>query len=167
MVDWKYNPENYNPNGFELIPVGDYRVRIDTAENKVSRSGKDMIRLTLSVSGYNTKVWFYLVFDSSNEEMRRMTDQRLGSIYDSFGISSGSMEVYDWEGKTGGAHIRHRPDQNGNMRSEVSYFLTRQKVDELPAWGEGPKARDPELESAGDDFTSQAEFGGNIDTVPF
>ena len=54
MADWKYNPENYNPNGFTLIPEGNYRVRIDTAENKVSRSGKDMIKLTLSVSGNDT-----------------------------------------------------------------------------------------------------------------
>lgn len=161
MADWKYNPDDYNPNGFGLIPVGDYRVRIDTAENKVSRSGKDMIKLTLSVSGYDTKVWFYLVFDSSSEKLRQMTNQKLGSIYDSFGINSGSTDVYDWEGKTGGAHIRHRPDQDGDMRAEVSYFLTRKKVDALPAWRSGSSAPGPETSTATDDF------GGNIDDVPF
>ena len=158
MADWKYNPENYNPNGFTLIPEGNYRVRIDTAENKVSRSGKDMIKLTLSVSGNDSKIWFYLVFDSSSEQMRQMTDQRLGSIYDSFGITSGSMDVYDWEGKTGGAHIRHRPDQNGDMRAEVSYFLTRSKVDTLPAWREGSKTHES---------TTTGEFGSSIEDVPF
>ena len=161
MTDWKYNPENYNPNGFELIPEGNYRVRIDTAENKVSRSGKDMIKLTLSVSGYDAKVWYYLVFDSNSDKMRQMTDQRLGSIYDSFGISSGSTEVYDWEGRPGGAHIRHRPDQDGNMRAEISYFLTRSKVDVLPAWREGSKAAEPE--SASESY----DFGSNIESVPF
>ena len=159
MADWKYNPENYNPNGFTLIPEGNYRVRIETAENKVSRSGKDMIKLTLSVSGYNSKIWFYLVFDSSSEQMRQMTDQRLGSIYDSFGITGGSMDVYDWEGKTGGAHIRHRPDQNGDMRAEVSYFLTRSKVETLPAWREGSKAPEPTAPTE--------EFGSSIEDVPF
>ena len=159
MADWKYNPENYNPNGFTLIPEGNYRVRIDTAENKVSRSGKDMIKLTLSVSGNDSKIWFYLVFDSSSEQMRQMTDQRLGSIYDSFGITSGSMDVYDWEGKTGGAHIRHRPNQNGDMRAEVSYFLTRSKVDALPAWREGSKA--PEATAPTE------EFGSSIEDIPF
>ena len=125
MANWKYNPANYNENGFGLIPEGNYRVRIESAVEKTSRTGKDMVELTLAVSGYNSKIWYYLVFDSSNERMIQMTDQRLGSIYDSFGI----------------ARIRQRADDSGTMRSEVSYFLSRKKVDALPAWIEsGQKA---------------------------
>ena len=134
MADWKYNPNNYNENGFGLIPEGNYRVRIESAEEKVSRSGKDMIELTLAVSGQNQKLWFYLVFDNSSERMIQYTDQRLGSIYSSFNIEPGNLNTYDWEGKTGGARIRQRADASGNMRSEVYYFLPRQKVDELPVW---------------------------------
>lgn len=137
MANWKYNPEDYHENGFGLIPEGNYRVRIESALEKVSRTGKDMIEITLAVSGYSSKIWFYLVFDSSNERMTQMTNQRLGSIYDSFGIEQGDMNLDNWEGKTGGARIRQRADNNGTMRSEVSYFLSRKKVDELPAWVEG------------------------------
>ena len=141
MANWKYNPANYNENGFGLIPEGNYRVRIESAVEKTSRTGKDMVELTLAVSGYNSKIWYYLVFDSSNERMTQMTDQRLGSIYDSFGIAPGDFNMDNWEGKTGGARIRQRADDSGTMRSEVSYFLSRKKVDALPAWTEsGQKA---------------------------
>lgn len=159
MADWKFNPENYNPSGYTLIPEGLYRVRIDEAEEKTSQSGKDMIKLTLSVSGYNMKVWKYIVLDSSNAEATRRTDQWLGSIYDSFGIERGTLDVYSWEGKIGGAKIRHRPDQNGDMRSEVHYFLPRKKVEELPAWREGTNG------TSNDDVPD--EFGASVTDVLF
>lgn len=164
MANWKYNPDNYNANGFGLIPDGDYRVRIEEAQEKVSRTGKDMIQLTLQVSGFTSKIWFYLVFDSSSEQMTQMTDQRLGSIYDSFQIEPGNLNTYDWEGKVGGAHIKQKADQNGNMRSEITRFLPRTKVATLPAWVDGnPKPSqggtiDPEMMEFGD-------TGGG--TVPF
>lgn len=147
MTNWKYNPEDYHENGFGLIPEGNYRVRIESALEKVSRTGKDMIEITLAVSGYSSKIWFYLVFDSSNERMTQMTNQRLGSIYDSFGIEPGDFNFDNWEGKTGGARIRQRADNNGSMRNEVSYFMSRKKVAELPAWREfGSKAAQLEVQ---------------------
>ena len=158
MANWKYNPDNYNPSGYTLIPVGDYRVRIEEAEEKTSQSGKPMIKLTLAVSGYDAKVWKYIVLDSSNVEATRRTDQWLGSIFDSFGIERGNISVYDWEGKTGGARIRQRPDQNGDMRNEVHYFLPRHKVDTLPAWREGSNAPEP---------TEASDFGSSLTDVPF
>lgn len=136
MTDWKYNPDEYNPNGFELIPPGDYRVRIEDCEEKYTQTGKDMYKLTLAVSGHSARVWYCLVFDSSNEEMRKYTNQRLGSVYDSFNITRGNLNPDDWKGKTGGAKIKHRL-YNDEMRAEISYFLTRKKVDALPAWQEG------------------------------
>ena len=112
-------------------------MRIEEAEEKTSRSGKDMIKLTLEVSGYKLKLWKYILLDSSDAEATRYTDQWLGSIYDSFGIERGNTDVYSWEGKTGGARVRHKPDANGDMRAEIHYFLPRKKVDTLPAWQEG------------------------------
>ena len=167
MANWKYNPGNYNEDGFSLIPAGDYRVRIDTAEETESRSGKDMIKLTLSVSGQNTKLWFYLVFDNSSEQAIQNTDQRLGSIFNSFNIEPGNLNTYDWEGKTGGARIRQRTDPNGNLRSEVHFFLPRKKVDELPAWieGKGAPGSGQTAKPAADDFGSGN--GASIGTVPF
>ncbi len=139
MADWKYNPDNYNPDGYELIPPGEYRVRIEDCEEKLTQTGKDMYKLTLSVSGYSAHVWYYLVFDSTDEKSRKYTDQKLGSIYDSFNIPKGNLDPSDWKGKTGGARIKNSL-YNGEMRAELHYFLRRKKVDELPAWKEGSTA---------------------------
>lgn len=139
MASWEYNSDEYNSDGYGLIPQGEYRVRIDSVEEKVSRTGKDMYVLMLSVSGQNVRVWDWVVFDSSSEEARKRTNQKLGSIFDSFNIPKGDMNIYDWKGKTGGAKIRHKPDLQGEMRAAISYFLPRKKVDALPAWQEGWK----------------------------
>lgn len=157
MADWKYNPEDYNPDSYTLIPPGEYRVRIEDADERVSQTGKTMFRLTLKVSGYNSLVWYYLVFDSTDEEARKRTNQRLGSIYDSFNIPKGNINPYDWKGKTGGAKIRNKPDNNNEMRAEVHYFLTRKKVDALPAWQEG---------STGKPATAQVQDTGFGDFNP-
>lgn len=136
MADWKYNPDNYNPDGYELIPPGDYRVRIEDCEEKLTQTGKDMYKLTLAVSGYSAHIWYYLVFDNTDEKSRKYTDQRLGSIFDSFNIPRGNINPSDWKGKTGGARIKNNT-YKGEMRAELHYFLKRKKVDELPAWKEG------------------------------
>ena len=151
MANWKYNPENYNESGFGLIPEGNYRVRIESALEKTSRTGKDMVELTLAVSGYSTKIWYYLVFDSSSEFTTQMTDQRLGSIYDSFNITPGDFNFDNWEGKTGGARIRQRANDSGTMRNEISYFISRKKVDALPVWIEsGQRATQTQIEEQDD-----------------
>lgn len=166
MADWKYNPDEYNPNRFELIPPGDYRVRIEECEEKYSQTGKDMYKLTLAVSGYSAHIWYYLVFDSSNEETRKYTNQRLGSVYDSFSIPKGNLNPNDWKGKTGGARIKNRL-YNDEMRAEISYFLTRKKVDTLPAWQEGnstaAKAPSPEF----GDFNPQPFNPEEANDMPF
>ena len=156
-MEWKFNPTDYEDSVYDLIPEGDYRVRIEEATEKVSRSGKDMVELKLSVSGYDSKVWYHLVFDSTSERGVKLTNQKLGSIYESFGIEAGSQEVSDWEGKTGGAKIRNKPDNNNEMRAEVHYFLTRKKVDALPQWQEG---------SAGKPATPQPQDSGFGDFNP-
>lgn len=139
MADWRYNPEDYDPDGYGLIPPGEYRVRIEDCEEKLSQTGKEMFKLTLAVSGYSARVWYYLVFDSTDEEARKRTNNRLGSIYDSFSIPKGNINPDDWKGKAGGAKIRHRI-YNEETRAELHYFLPRKKVDMLPAWQEGNKA---------------------------
>lgn len=141
MIDWKFNPNNYESDSYELIPAGDYRVRIEEASERVSRSGKEMICLKLKVNGYNAPLWYYLVFDSSSEDARKWTDQRLGSVYESFQIERGNLNIQDWVGKTGGVRVKNRTDQDGEMRSEVHYFLSRKRTDKLPLW-EGDQPED-------------------------
>ena len=150
MIDWKYDPKNYESESYVVIPVGDYRVRIEEASERVSQSGKEMIRLKLKVNGYNIPLWYYLVFDSSTEESRKKTDQRLGSIYESFGIERGNLNVKDWEGKTGGVRVKNRTDDNEEMRAEVHYFLNQKRTKRLPSWeGETSKESEQQEESYG------------------
>lgn len=137
MAVWDYfNPEDYNENAFGIIPVGKYRVRIEEAFDQVSKSGKDMIKITLSVSGYSSKIWYYLVLDNSTPESIKQTNQRLGSFWNSFRIPQGNLSYPDWRGRVGGIKVRHSKDHNGNDRADVHYFLKRSEVDTLPAWQE-------------------------------
>ena len=93
MVDWTYNPEDYGKQN--LIPEGIYRVRIDEARERVSKSGKDMYELVIKVSGQQSKVWYYLVFDGSTPERQQQTNNKLGAIFDSFDIplSTGRVKL--------------------------------------------------------------------------
>ena len=145
MIDWKYNPENYNAEGNQLVPPGQYRVRIEEADERVSRTGKDMIRLRLKVSGYNGSVWHYLVFDKSSPEAVARTDDNLGRIFDSFKIQQGDLNLQKWKGKVGAAQIKNELDNKENMRAVVQFFIRLKDQDELPAWQEhpAPKATQP------------------------
>lgn len=150
MIEWRFNPDNYNPKGYELVPPGDYRVRIENAEEQTSKTGKPMIKMTLKVSGYGGNIWNYMVFDNSTPETHRRTDNNLGRIFDSFGIPQGDMNLEDWKGKVGAASIKNEPDNKGTMRAAVSWFIQRDKQDELPMWQEHraaqikPEMVDPE-----------------------
>ena len=134
-------------------------MRIEDCEEKLTQTGKDMYKLTLSVSGYSAHIWYYLVFDSTDEKSRKYTDQKLGSIFDSFNIPKGNLNPSDWKGRTGGARIKNNT-YKGEMRAELHYFLKRKKVDELPAWKEGSTASTaqsvPTSDFSTEDFSPQA-----------
>ena len=133
MVNWQYNPEDYGK--VRPLTPGDYRVRIEKAEEQVSKTGKDMIKMTLKVSGSNYQLFYYMVFDPEN---RKRTNDKLGRIFDSFAITPGDLNLGNWKGKVGGANVINKPDNQGNMRSEVAFFLKREKLTSLPAWQENP-----------------------------
>ena len=85
MPNWNYDASDYNPDGhFTPIPPGEYRVRIEAAEETTSKAGNEMIKLTLAVSGMNSKLWYYLVFpnatDANFAQRKMMTNQSLGEI---------------------------------------------------------------------------------------
>ncbi len=132
MVNWNFNAADYEESSFAPIPAGDHRVRIAKVEEKTSRTGNAMLEIVLDVSGYNSSLWYYLVFMNDNP---KMTNQKLGQIFDSFGIQPGNMNTASWVGKVGGARIKHEL-YNGENTAKVNYFLSREKVDKLPAWQE-------------------------------
>lgn len=134
MIQWNFNEKDYEESNFSIIPVGDFRVRIANAEEKKSQNGNDMVVLTLDVSGHSSSLWYYLVFMPDNPQM---TNQKLGQIFDSFGITPGDMNIKNWLGKVGGARVKHEK-YNGEDTAKVAYFLSRAKVDKLPAWQDTP-----------------------------
>jgi hypothetical protein len=136
---WNYNAKDYNSNSFELIPEGKYRVRIEKTEEKQSRTGKDMIKLELKVSGHFARLFHYVVLDPTNPQM---TNQRLGEFFNSFDITPGDMNCYRWIGKVGAAKVRHG-EYNGETQASVSYFMPRSKQEELPPWQERASSSAP------------------------
>lgn len=131
-INWNFNADDYKENSFAPIPVGDHRVRIRDAEETTSRNGNDMIKMTLDVSGYSSTLWFYIVFMPDNPQM---VNQKLGQVFSSFGITPGDLNLENWKGKVGAARIKHR-QYNGETQADVSYFLSKEKQEQLPAWQE-------------------------------
>ena len=146
MIEWRFNPDDYNPDRFELVPPGDYRVRIEDAEEKTSKSGYPMVQMRLKVSGYNGSIWHYMVFMSDTPERVKITNDNLGRIFDSFGIQQGDLNLEHWKGKVGAAHVKNEPDNKNNMRAVIGYFIQRAKQDELAGWQEHAVGRiNPEM----------------------
>ena len=139
-MNWTFNANDYDPEsqGYHLIPPGKYRVRIEDVEETTSRAGKPMIKMTLKVSGYNSKVWNYVVLDNSTPETIKRANNNLGLIYDSFNIPQGSFNFTEWKGKVGAAEIKNEPDNKQVMRHVLSWFIVRSKQNDLPAWQEKP-----------------------------
>lgn len=136
-MQWEYNPKNYTGSTFQLIPPGTYRVKIENAEEAVSKNtGKDMIKLTLQVQGYNSRLWHYVVLDDSNQEAKARTDNSLGQIFDSFSIEIGNFNLNEWIGKVGVANVKHRPNNRNEMQANVSWFVSRSKQNTIPEWNE-------------------------------
>jgi hypothetical protein len=130
MINWPYDKSQYSKDDYVLIPEGEYPVRIKEATEKISSTGKNMIVLTLNVVNepqYGT-LFYNMVFDSAYPGM---VNQRLGRIYDSFGITEGNLDTYTWAGYQGVARVKHKEYQ-GKLRAEVESFAPRED-------GAGPK----------------------------
>ncbi len=136
MTDWKYNSDDYDADDYGVLPAGKYRVRIADVEEKQSRAGNDMYVLTLDVSGSNSKLWYYMVFMSDNV---KLTNAKLGTIFDSFGITPGDLNIEHWKGKVGACKVKHE-EYDGEPQAKVHYFLKKKEQEKLPAWVEPEKA---------------------------
>ena len=131
MAVWNYDPSQYSEKNFEIIPVGDYRARIEDVVEKKFSSGNDGYEITLAINGYSSRMWFYLVLDPSNVAQ---TNQRIGDFFNSFGITTTSMGTgKQWIGSVGAVRVKHEP-YNGENRAKVAYCISRNRQDKLPAW---------------------------------
>ena len=132
-INWNFSADDYTEQSFKPIPVGDHRVRIAEAEEQTSSSGKQMIKLVLNVSGYNSTIWHYIVFMPENQ---KLTNQKLGELWNSFGIPQGNFNLQSWVGKVGAAKVKHE-EYNGESNAKVAYFISKDRQDKLPAWKDG------------------------------
>ena len=132
MIDWKFESSEYEENSFKPIPVGEHRVRIASAEEQTSSNGNPMIKLVLQVSGYNSTIWHFIVFMPSNT---KLTNQKLGELWNSFDIPQGDLNLNTWVGKVGAAKVKHE-DYEGKPQPKIAYFIAKNRQDSLPAWVE-------------------------------
>ena len=131
-MGWEYQREE-SQSFSTRIPEGFHRVRVAAAEMTQSKSGNDMIKLTLDVSGYPDTIYHYIVFMPDNVSM---TNRMLTQFYDSFkDIPEGNKKLSDWIGKVGAAKIKH-DEYNGSTNAKISWFLHADKQGDLPAWSE-------------------------------
>jgi hypothetical protein len=88
-----------------------------------------MYEITLDVSGHGSKLWFYLVIDPTDS---KKTNQRVGSFFDSFGITDYNLANYPrWKGKVGAVRVVHE-EYNGEQQAKVRFCLSRKNQDKLP-----------------------------------
>lgn len=133
MATWNFDPSMYEEQDFQIIPVGDHRVRIFDVAERTFNSGNEGYEITLSVNGYNSKLWFYLVLDRNDP---KKTNQRIGDFFNSFGIADHSLgNGRQWIGKVGAVRVKHE-EYNGNMSAKVAYVINRKKQDKLEPWKE-------------------------------
>lgn len=137
-INWNFDSNDVE-EGFPLIPAGDHRVRIASAEEQKSRAGNDKIVLAMDVSNCPGRLFYNLTFLPNNTTM---TNTNLKRLWDSFGIEMGNMDIASWVGKVGAARVKHE-EYNGDLRARVSYFIERKKQDRLPAWQSVGKPASP------------------------
>ena len=126
---WIFNPNDYEEKDFAPVPEGEHRVRISDVVFKTFKSGNKGYEITLDVSGYNSKLWLYLVLKQDDP---KKTNQSIGGFFDSFGITDYDLSHYrNWIGKVGAVRVKHE-DYNGTTSAKVAYCISRGKQDKLP-----------------------------------
>ena len=133
-INWNFNANDYEETSFKPIPVGDHRMRIASAEEQTSSTGKQMIKVVLEVSGQNATIWHFIVFMPENQ---KLTNQKLGELWNSFGIPQGDFNLNSWVGKVGAGRVKH-DTYNGEVSPKISYFINKERQDKLPIWQEPP-----------------------------
>ena len=129
MTTWIFNKSEYEEQDFAPIPAGEHRVRISEVTEKTFNSGNQGFEVTMDVSGYNSKLWFYLVLDHSDT---KKTNQRIGSFFDSFGITDVNLGNYrTWLGKVGAVRVKHE-QYMGDTKAKIAYCISRKNQDKLP-----------------------------------
>lgn len=132
---------NYKREESSNLGAGDYRFEVIGAEEQVSKSGKDMIVITLRPNGVTFFVKDYIVDGE-------WFNKKMTSFFDSTGIEDGNFNFPTWVGAVGAA--RFKEDENGYLK--VGYYMDKKRAEKLPPWqGEMPERQ------------TVTEIGGMVD----
>lgn len=118
----------------QKVQEGNYRVGIVEVEEKQSKSGNDMIVVSLKLNGTGVTVKDYFV---KNE----FFNEKVSRFFDAFPVLKGENNEGDfnfptWIGCVGAA--RFKTDDKGYLK--VQYYLTPERAKKLPEWvGEMPE----------------------------
>jgi hypothetical protein len=130
IIMWNYQREE---SEFRPIPEGKHRIRIKSAEKRVSKSGNDMLALQFEVSGYSSILYHYITFMPDKPEI---TNSMLTQFFDSFkDIPDGEFDTNKWIGKVGACQIKHE-EYNDKITAKLHYFIKADKQKDLPPWKE-------------------------------
>lgn len=159
-MSWDYKREENNSYTTK-VPEGKHRIRIKEATKAVSKSGNDMLTLQFEISGYPDTLYHYIVFMADRPEI---TNRMLTQFFDSFAdIPEGDFDTSHWIGKVGACVIKHE-EYNGNVNAKVSYFISKDKQADLPAW-KGSTDSTPQFETDENGFMKVPE--GADGDIPF
>jgi len=132
-MEWNYQREETER---KIVPEGNHRIRIKSAEKAISRNGNEMLALVFTISGYNQPLFHYITFMKDQPEI---TNRKLTALFDSFkDIKEGDCNTENWIGKVGACHIKHE-EYNGEKTIRLHYFLRAEEQGSLPAWQEPEK----------------------------
>ena len=142
MGVWKSKPNIYTRHNFIEIPAGDHRVQICDVRVERFKDEKKCFEITLKVSGYHGKLWYYLW---SNPEFGLSSTKRLAAFFESFNIEDSDLKNYKkWIGKSGAVTVvhEHGPTEElneGEYEARVTCCLNQFQQSRLPAWDEKTK----------------------------
>ena len=143
---WNFKREEQK---FDVLPEGRYRIRVKSADKAVSKNGNDMLALQFEVSGSKTILYHYIVFMNDRPEI---TNRMLTQFFDSFkDIAEGDFNMANWIGKVGAAMIKH-DEYNGDKRAKISYFINKDKQDEIAPWVEPNNNNTPAMAEIEEDL---------------
>ena len=158
---WNFQREENK--AFTPVPEGPHRIRIKSAEKAVSSKGNDMLSLQFEVSGYNSILYYYIVFMPDRPEI---TNRMLTAFFDAFkDIPEGEFDMSKWIGKVGACQVKHE-EYNGNMNAKVHYFIAADKQGNLPAWKE-PENSESNSSPAADEGGFMNIPDGIANEIPF
>lgn len=142
MGYWKSKPNTYNEFNFIEIPEGDHRVQIHNVVVERFSNHKKCFEITLKVSGYHGKLWYYLWHNPENFDT---STKRFFSFFNSFNIQDHDLDNYkNWIGKSGAVRVVTDDEVTDSSCDykyaiRVSLCLNGPQRDKLPPWREPTK----------------------------